>query len=526
MSKTYLTYSGNNLIAAELPDSATVLYPPAPIPGIPRLEIAAAARQAFENPLGMPPLRELVNARSRVLILFDDNCQPFPATSRPDFRQLVIEELLRMLYGYGVAKENLQLRCAVALHRKMQQHEMEEMVGPRIMKEFWPTQLQNFDAEDPDDIVQVGTTAEGEPVETSRAVTECDLVIYVDGIQIPLNGGHKSVAVGMGTYNSIAPHHSPRMTEHVPHVMQPDGSKMHGSIERISRVILEKTRVMVLECAFNGATYPPHMAFLAKPPERLGRMERVARATTPLSMKALPEPVRAKIFRTMKSDYDPIAIYAGTIDDVHPKTIQALRPQLEVEVDRKYDTLVFGLPDLSPYSVGARINPVLVVSDVLGYVFNWFWNEPFVKKGGVVIIMNPVYEVFHPLYHAAYVRFYDEVLRETADPFEMQAHFQEKFARDPELVAAYRHRFAHHGFHPFTVWYWATYPLRYLSRVILVGPENDRVAKRLGVSWAASLQHALGWARDLTGGDDVVALTIPPFMYLSVNGRRPHQHGG
>lgn len=431
-----------------------------------------------------------------------------------------------MLYGYGVAKENLQLRCAVALHRKMQQHEMEEMVGPRIMKEFWPTQLQNFDAEDPDDIVQVGTTAEGEPVETSRAVTECDLVIYVDGIQIPLNGGHKSVAVGMGTYNSIAPHHSPRMTEHVPHVMQPDGSKMHGSIERISRVILEKTRVMVLECAFNGATYPPHMAFLAKPPERLGRMERVARATTPLSMKALPEPVRAKIFRTMKSDYDPIAIYAGTIDDVHPKTIQALRPQLEVEVDRKYDTLVFGLPDLSPYSVGARINPVLVVSDVLGYVFNWFWNEPFVKKGGVVIIMNPVYEVFHPLYHAAYVRFYDEVLRETADPFEMQAHFQEKFARDPELVAAYRHRFAHHGFHPFTVWYWATYPLRYLSRVILVGPENDRVAKRLGVSWAASLQHALGWARDLTGGDDVVALTIPPFMYLSVNGRRPHQHGG
>jgi hypothetical protein len=525
MSKTYLTYSGNNLIAAQLPDSATVLYPPPAMPGTPKLEVAAEARRAFENPLGMPPLRELVNARSRVLIAFDDNCQPFPMTSRPDFRELVIEELLAMLYEYGVEKENIQLRCAVALHRKMQRHEMEAMVGARIMREFWPRQLSNFDAEDPQDIVEVGTTPEGESVETSRAVIESDLVIYVDGIQIPLNGGHKSVAVGLGTYNSIAPHHSPRMTEHVPHVMQPDGSRMHDSIERMSRLLQNHCRILVLECAMNGATYPPHMAFLAKSPERLNAAERVARAATPLSMKALPEAARAKVFRAMKSEYEPISILAGTIDEVHPRTIAALRPQLEVEVDRKFDTLVFGLPDLSPYAIGARLNPVLVVSDVLGYVFNWFWNEPFVKKGGVVIIMNPVYEVFHPLYHAAYVRFYDEVLRETSDPFEMQAHFQERFARDPELVAAYRHRFAHHGFHPFTVWYWATYPLRYLSRVILVGPENDRVAKRLGVSWAASLQHALGWARDLTGGNDVVALTIPPFMYLSVNGRGPRGHG-
>jgi hypothetical protein len=102
----------------------------------------------------------------------------------------------------------------------------------------------------------------------------------------------------------------------------------------------------------------------------------------------------------------------------------------------------------------------------------------------------------------------------------MRDHFQEKFARDPALVNAYRNRFAHHGFHPFTVWYWATYPLRYLSDTILVGPPDDRAAKRLGVSWAPSLDRALAMAREQTGGDDVAALTIPPFMYLSVDGDR------
>ena len=88
-----------------------------------------------------------------------------------------------------------------------------------------------------------------------------------------------------------------------------------------------------------------------------------------------------------------------------------------------------------------------------------------------------------------------------------------------DLVDAYRNRFAHHGFHPFTVWYWATYPLRYLSDTILVGPRDGRAAKRLGVSWAPSLDRALAMAREKTGGDDVAALTIPPFMYLSVDGK-------
>jgi hypothetical protein len=159
---------------------------------------------------------------------------------------------------------------------------------------------------------------------------------------------------------------------------------------------------------------------------------------------------------------------------------------------------------------------VLVVSDVLGYVFNWFWGRPFLKKGGVVIILNPVFEFFHPEYHVAYRRFFEEVLQETCEPFEMQARFQEKFARDPDLVDAYRNRFAHHGFHPFTVWYWATFPLKYLSKVIIVGPSDDRITKRLGVSWAPNLRRALAEARELTGGEDVVALTIPPLMYLNV----------
>ena len=515
--KKYFTYSGNNLVNANLPDDATILYPRPPVSGISKREMPNRVVQAFDNPLGMAPLRELIDGNSKILIAYDDNCQPFPATAQPDIRQIMIETLLEMLYSYGVKKENIELMCAVALHRKMKPAELAWMMGKRIMADFYPHQLVNFDAEDSDDIVVVGLTEHGEAVETTRKVVESDLVIYVDSIQIPLNGGHKSVAVGMGTYNSIAPHHAPQMTQEKPHVMQPHDSDMHSSIERISRVILEHTKIMVLEAAMNNATYAPLMAYMSKPNDRCNFIEKTIKSLTPLTMKLLPEPVRFNIFKNIRSDYAPIDINAGSIDEVHKPTLQSLKDQLLVTADRQFDTMVFGLPDLSPYSVDARINPVLVLSDVLGYVFNWFYNKPFVKPGGAVIIMNPVFEIFHPEYHVAYEKFWNEVLPETHDPFEMQSHFQEKFARDPHLIDCYRYRYAHHGFHPFTVWYWATYPLKYLSRVILVGPKDDSSAKRLGVSWAPDLDHALGQASEVTGGTDVVALTIPPFMYMQVN---------
>ena len=512
----YLTYSGNSIISARLPAGANIYYAPKEIASIRRRNVPAAVVRAFREPLGMPPLDKLVDSSSKILIAFDDNCQPFPPTRRPDIRQQAIEALLPLLYSCGVRRENIQLVCAIALHRKMKKHELAHMVGPRIMKEFYPRQLGNSDAEDRENIVDLGETEEGEPVQIWRGVVESDLVIYVDSIQIPLNGGHKSVAVGLSTYESIAVHHHPKMTADSPHVMQPDNSLMHDSVERLSRVIQGHCRIMVMEAAMNNATYPVHVRYLGKPNGRCNVLERLLKRVTPSSLGLLPESVRQKILGGVRGAYAPIEINAGAIDSVHARTLEIMKDQMIVPAPKQYDTLVVGLPDLSPYAVGARINPVLVVSDVLGYVFNWFYNKPLLKKGGVIIILNPVFEIFHEEYHVAYKKFYDEVLPVTTDPFEMQERFQEQFARDPHLIDCYRHRYGHHGFHPFTVWYWTTYALKYLSKVILVGPSDDTAAGKLGVSWSPNLNYALCVAREITGDDDVAALTIPPIFYFEV----------
>lgn len=511
----YLAYSGNDIVKAKLPESSDIYYAPPAIEGLPPAAYPENIRRAVEQPLDSPPLRELVNSNSKILIAFDDNCQPFPPAARPDFRQSTLETLLPLLDEYGVDRSKIHLMCAVALHRKMKPHELEFMVGTEFFAEFYPDQLTNFDAEDRENIVDLGETDHGEPVELNRQAYEADLIIYIDSVQIPLNGGHKAVGVGLSTYRTISYHHTPHATADSPHVMQPKGSKMHESINRIGRIVDENCNVFMLCFAMNGATYPSHLGYLGKPPQDCNIVERALRSVTPLSMKLLPEAMRRKVLRGVPGAYRPMEINAGAVAAVHQRTIAAVERQVRVPVPRQYDTLVYGLPDLSPYAIDASVNPVLVLSDVLGYVFNWFYNRPLVRKGGSVIILNPVDEVFHPEYHVAYKRFYEEALVETTDPFELQSQFQTKFAEDPDLVDAYRNRWAHHGFHPFTVWYWATYPLKYLGQVILVGPKNDRSAKRLGVKWAPSLDAALGMARQ-GGKDDVTAVTVPPLFYVDV----------
>ena len=165
----YFTYFGNHLVNAKMTYRSvqyaigstadkrnlvrcnrsirTILKYSTPNRRCPEFKRAALrdhTQNAFENPLDMPPLKELVDGNSKVLILFDDNCQPFPATKKPDMRQIMTETLLKMLYEYGVDKKNIQLMCAVALHRKMKEHELAYMLGKDIMDEFYPHQLRNI----------------------------------------------------------------------------------------------------------------------------------------------------------------------------------------------------------------------------------------------------------------------------------------------------------------------------------------------------------------------------------------------
>jgi lactate racemase len=166
-------------------------------------DLPAAVGHALANPLGLPCIGELVKPHSRVTIAFDDATVP----SYGSIRWVAIEAVLRDLAAAGVARGQVSLICANALHRKLRPAELARIIGADLVAEFGE-RLGCHDAENPDGLVDLGRTPEhGYPVVVNRLVTESDLVVYVNaGHMRGFNGGWKSVCVGLSTVDPCDPH--------------------------------------------------------------------------------------------------------------------------------------------------------------------------------------------------------------------------------------------------------------------------------------------------------------------------------
>ena len=86
---------------------------------------------------------------------------------------------------------------ANSLHRRMTAAEIKRVVGERVFRSFYPDALKNFDAEEPDGLTVIGQTDQGEDVEISTRAADSDLIVYVNINLVAMDGGHKSVSVGL-----------------------------------------------------------------------------------------------------------------------------------------------------------------------------------------------------------------------------------------------------------------------------------------------------------------------------------------
>ena len=152
-------------------------------------------------------------------------------TGRPDVRESVLTVVLQMLADHGV--EDVEMIIATSFHRRMTGDEIRNMVGDRIFDRYYPHRLYNHDAEDPKGMKEIGTTDHGEVVELNKKAVESDLLIYVNLNLVPMDGGHKSVSVGLCGYKSLQAHHTPMTMRNCHSYMDPSKSALATSVERM-----------------------------------------------------------------------------------------------------------------------------------------------------------------------------------------------------------------------------------------------------------------------------------------------------
>jgi lactate racemase len=489
-----------------------VIYPPESLPGL--RDVPEAIHHALMNPLGSEPLPELLTPGMKLTIAFDDISLPLPPMVTPDIRQQIIEAVLELAAAKGV--DDVELIVANALHRRMTAAEIKRAVGERVFRSFWPDRLTNHDAEDRANLTFVGHTDRGEDVEINRRAAESDLIVYVNINLVAMDGGHKSVPVGLASYRSLRPHHNVHTMMHSRSYMDPPRSALHGSATRMGRLLAEHVRIFTIETTLNNDTFPSQLGFLNKREWEWSVKDQAAYLAARRGNELTPARLRRKIWHSVAAPYGVTGINAGETEAVHERTLANVYRQQLTEIDGQADILVAGLPYICPYNVNSIMNPILVMCLGLGYFFNMYRGRPMVREGGVAIFFHPVPWEFHQVHHPSYVDFFEEVLAETTDPATIESKYEEQYATDPWYIHLYRNSHAFHGVHPFYMWYWGAHGLHHLGDVIFVGADRRSVA-RMGFRTATTFADALEMASDAVGSSPrITYLHSPPLTMAEV----------
>jgi lactate racemase len=506
-------FSGDQLVEVDLPAGTRCIYPKPTIEPLP--DVDAAIRYAINHPENSDPLHAKLRPGMKLTILLDDISLPLPPMRRPDIRERVLHVVLDLLAQHGV--DDVEMIIATGIHRKMRDWEVRHMVGDRVFDAYWPDRLYNFDAEDRDNLVEIGQSEGGEVIEISRRAAESDLIVYVNLNFVTLDGGHKSLMCGITSYRSLRQHHSPSTIRACDSYMDPPHSELHQKIWGMGRRANQILDVFTIETTVNNRMFDDSLWFLAKNEDDLTARERLLLKGLVATTARLPQPARQAIFDKVPAPYGITGVHAGETEAVHAKTLERLGEQYWVPVQGQADVLVCGLPYIMPYNVHCFMNPLLVSCLAQGYLFNFYRGVPMVKRGGTMIFTHPCSDKFDYGQHAPYIDFVHRILPETQDSMVLRERYEEQFAADPAFIQMYRNGHAYHPAHAFFMWYWGENGRQHLGRVIVVGADNEYIPRLMGWETAPTMDEALYRAR---GGEarslDITMLHVPPIVMADV----------
>jgi nickel-dependent lactate racemase len=143
-----------------------------PNPSVPLGDLDAAIEAALAEPIGQAPIEERVRPGDRVLLVSDDNTRLTPADR-------MLPPLLRRLNRAGVPDRRIACIMALGTHRYMTAEEMRAKVGAEV---FGRIRVFNHEWREPENLVDLGRSACGTPLQVNRAVQAADVVIGLGAI--------------------------------------------------------------------------------------------------------------------------------------------------------------------------------------------------------------------------------------------------------------------------------------------------------------------------------------------------------
>jgi len=465
MKKLMFEY-GQGMMEASLPDDTDVFIPGETVPDppcIPADKLEEETRKSILNPIGMEPISKLAHRGAKVTIIFPDRVKGgFQENShRKVAIPIVIDECLKA----GVDKKDILLICSTGLHRKNTKAEIRRILGEKVFNEFWYTnQIVNHDSEDWSNLVDLGTDEDGNPVIMNKAVYESDVAICIGHTQGNpyggYSGGYKHTATGITHWRSIASHHIPDVMHRDDFTPVNSHSMMRRKFDSISMHMEKCMGKKFFMCDAVLDTYSRQ-----------------------------------------------IAVFSGYAAEMQSLSWEVADKRTYVPyAEKKYDVMVFGMPQAFHYGNGMGTNPIFMMQAISANII----RHKRVLKGNCVVICSSICNgYFHDHEFPSYRETYELFQQDYHNILPDMAEHGEYFATRKEYVDAYRYNFAYHPYHAFSMMSCGHIAEMNTAAIYIVGAYEPGYARSMGMKTRATFEEALADAQKKYVGDHPHILALP-----------------
>lgn len=159
----------------------------------------AEVRRALAEPIVSPRLCEMVRPGQKVAIMVSDITRPAPTS-------VLLPPLLRELSSAGVREHDVTIVFGMGIHRRHSPEEQRALVGDGFFKRFRCVDSSELE------VVNLGETSRGTPLEVARPVAEADVRVATGNIELHYfagyTGGAKAFMPGASTRKAIEHNHA------------------------------------------------------------------------------------------------------------------------------------------------------------------------------------------------------------------------------------------------------------------------------------------------------------------------------
>ena len=442
---------GHGFMKAELPDNTDIFIPGETVadpPHIPEELLVEKTLYSIRNPIGMEPISKQVKAGSKVTIIFPDRVKG--GEQPTSHRKISIKLILKELYDAGVKKEDILLICSNGLHRKNAEKEIRGVLGDELFFEFIHTgQIINHDSEDYEHLVDLGKTPQGDPVIMNKYVYDADFAVLIGHTQGNpyggYSGGYKHCATGITHWRSIASHHVPKVMHREDFVPVNNSSAMRHKFDEIGSY-MEKCMGKKFFCCD----------------------------------------------AVLDTKSRQIEINSGSADGVQEKAWVLGNQRTYVPfAEKKYDVIVFGMPQFFHYGDGMGTNPIMLMQALSAQVI----RHKRIMSDNCVFICSSTCNGYFNERLWPYLPELFELFKEEGNTLVDLNRYGEYFATNEEYIRKYRYANAFHPFHGFSMISCGHLAEKHTSAIYLVGAEKPGYARAMGLKTRETFEEALKDAR-------------------------------